>query len=50
MSEPHALRILIHIAGAAALLIWAVRLGRAGAATFTHIYHRLDAADRASPG
>ncbi|WP_108816766.1 Na/Pi cotransporter family protein [Loktanella sp. Alg231-35] len=30
MSEPHALQILIHIAGAAALLIWAVRLVRTG--------------------
>lgn len=30
MSEPHAIQILIHIAGAAALLIWAVRLVRTG--------------------
>ncbi len=30
MNEPHALQILIHIAGAAALLIWAVRLVRTG--------------------
>ena len=30
MSEPHALQILIQIAGAAALLIWAVRLVRIG--------------------
>jgi phosphate:Na+ symporter len=30
VNEPHALQILIHIAGAAALLIWAVRLVRTG--------------------
>ena len=30
MNEPHAIQILIHIAGAAALLIWAVRLVRTG--------------------
>ena len=30
MSEPHALQIVIQIAGAAALLIWAVRLVRTG--------------------
>jgi phosphate:Na+ symporter len=30
VSEPHAIQILIHIAGAAALLIWAVRLVRTG--------------------
>ncbi len=30
MHEPHVLQILIHIAGAAALLIWAVRLVRTG--------------------
>lgn len=30
MNEPHILQILIHIAGAAALLIWAVRLVRTG--------------------
>ncbi|MBO6920459.1 MAG: Na/Pi cotransporter family protein [Rhizobiaceae bacterium] len=30
MSEPHALQVLISIAGAAALLIWAVRLVRTG--------------------
>ncbi len=30
MNEPHVLQILIHIAGAAALLIWAVRLVRTG--------------------
>ena len=30
MNEPHAIQILIHIAGAAALLIWAVRLMRTG--------------------
>lgn len=30
MTEPHAIQILIHIAGAAALLIWAVRLVRTG--------------------
>ncbi|MEP1198789.1 Na/Pi cotransporter family protein [Tateyamaria sp.] len=30
MSEPHVLQILIHIGGAAALLIWAVRLVRTG--------------------
>ncbi|MFK7871404.1 MAG: Na/Pi cotransporter family protein [Roseobacter sp.] len=30
MSDPHVLHILIHIAGAAALLIWAVRLVRTG--------------------
>ena len=30
MSEPHVIQILIHIAGAAALLIWAVRLVRTG--------------------
>ncbi len=30
MNEPHAIEILIHIAGAAALLIWAVRLVRTG--------------------
>ncbi len=30
MSEPHAIQILISIAGAAALLIWAVRLVRTG--------------------
>ncbi|MFK7762532.1 MAG: Na/Pi cotransporter family protein [Roseobacter sp.] len=30
MNDPHVLQILIHIAGAAALLIWAVRLVRTG--------------------
>jgi phosphate:Na+ symporter len=30
VNEPHAIQILIHIAGAAALLIWAVRLVRTG--------------------
>ncbi|WP_299720233.1 Na/Pi cotransporter family protein [uncultured Tateyamaria sp.] len=30
MNEPHVIQILIHIAGAAALLIWAVRLVRTG--------------------
>ncbi|MEP2473920.1 MAG: Na/Pi symporter, partial [Paracoccaceae bacterium] len=30
MNEPHAIQILIHIAGAAGLLIWAVRLVRTG--------------------
>ncbi|WP_093976049.1 Na/Pi cotransporter family protein [Boseongicola aestuarii] len=30
MNEPHAIQILIHIVGAAALLIWAVRLVRTG--------------------
>lgn len=30
MNEPHAIQILVHIAGAAALLIWAVRLVRTG--------------------
>lgn len=30
VSEPHAIQVLIHIAGAAALLIWAVRLVRTG--------------------
>ena len=30
MNDPHILQILIHIAGAAALLIWAVRLVRTG--------------------
>ncbi|MCX8227714.1 MAG: Na/Pi cotransporter family protein [Sulfitobacter sp.] len=30
MNDPHAIQILIHIAGAAALLIWAVRLVRTG--------------------
>ncbi|MDG0988557.1 MAG: Na/Pi symporter, partial [Yoonia sp.] len=30
MSEPHAIQIIIQIAGAAALLIWAVRLVRTG--------------------
>ncbi|MFK7751383.1 MAG: Na/Pi cotransporter family protein [Sedimentitalea sp.] len=30
MTEPHAIQLLIHIAGAAALLIWAVRLVRTG--------------------
>ena len=30
MNEPHAIQVLIQIAGAAALLIWAVRLVRTG--------------------
>ncbi len=30
MNEPHVIQILVHIAGAAALLIWAVRLVRTG--------------------
>ncbi len=50
MNEPHVIQILIHIAGAAALLIWAVRLVRTGVergfATHMRIWLRNSAKNR----